>query len=54
VQRDGEGAAASMNGKQCFGSIADFADIAGGIRNQLISLQQAVILSQSQAKGAAK
>lgn len=54
VQRTGEGAQASMNGQQCFGSVMDLADIAGGIRGSFIELQQAVILSQSQAKGAAK
>lgn len=43
-----------MDGRQCFGSITDLADVAGGIRGQLIALQQAVILSQSQAKAQRK
>lgn len=54
VQRTGADAQASMNGQQCFGSITDLVDLAGGIRGQLIALQQAVILSQSQQKAQRK
>lgn len=50
VQRSGEGAQASINGQQCFGSIMDLADVAGGIRSSFIELQREVILSQSQQK----
>lgn len=43
-----------MNGQQCFGSMTDLVDVAGGIRGQLIALQQSVILSQSQQKAPRK
>lgn len=36
-----------MTGEQCFGSILDLYDVAGGIRNRLMSLQDAVIKAQS-------
>lgn len=36
-----------MNGQQCLGSILDLYDIGGGIRGQLIDLQDAVTRAQS-------
>lgn len=36
-----------MNGDQCFGSLVDLYDVAGGIRNGLIALQDALRAQQA-------
>jgi len=38
VQRSSEG----MNGQQCYGSLDDLYDVAGGIRAGFVALQEAV------------
>lgn len=42
VQRGAEG----MDGGQCFGSLTDLYDVAGGIRSGFIALQQAVLAAE--------
>lgn len=37
-----------MDGQQCFGSLIDLYDIAGGIRSRLIELQNAACAAQKE------
>lgn len=42
---------AGMSGAQCFGSLTDLYDVAGGIRNGFIALQDAIRAQQASSKG---